>query len=119
MNNLIVKLSILNDESGDFPASYYAQQLSQAILDLAPPDTKIDRVPSNPEDMNLGENLLIGVGGSLIASAIVEGCKWLHNKYNGRVRVQLVIGDKRIMAEGTVGDLSALLAELAKNQEQP
>ena len=113
----MVKLSILNEEGGDYPASYYAQQLRQAILDYAPPATSVNRVPSDPEDMDLGATLVIGVGTSLIAGAVIEGIKWLKENIQGRVQVNLEIAGKVMTVEGTKEDLNALLVEFAKHHE--
>jgi hypothetical protein len=119
MSDPIVKLSILKDEGGDFPASHYAQQLQQTILDFAPQGTRVDRVPSDPENMDLGSTVVIGVGTSLIAGAVIEGVKWLNAKYQGRVRVSVEIAGKVFSVEGTEDDLNALLVEVAKRTTPP
>jgi hypothetical protein len=119
MSGPIVKLSILKNEGGDFPASHYAQQLRQTIIDFAPPGTSVDRVSSDPENMDLGSTLVIGVGTSLIAGAVIEGVKWLSVKYQGRVRVRLEIAGKALLVEGTEEDLNALLVEVAKHTTPP
>jgi hypothetical protein len=114
MSDPVVKLTILKDEDYEFPASRYAQQLRQAILDIAPPGTTIDRVPSDRDDMDLGETLLIPVITSALGSAVIEGLKAVILKRQRRVRVQCEILGKIVVLEGTEKEVAALLVEVQK-----
>jgi hypothetical protein len=114
MSDPVVKLSILKDEDNEFPASRYAQQLRQAILDIAPPGTTIERVQSDRDDMDLGETLLIAVITSALGSAVIEGLKAVILKRQRRVRVQCEILGKTVVLEGTEKEVAALLVEVQK-----
>lgn len=113
MTAQVVKLTIVKDAQDETPASRYAQELRQAILDAAPPGTDASRVRSNPADMQLGETIVIEIVTVLVLKAVFEGIEYFRRN-RGKVRVQLESKDGVIVVDETKGELAAAYAELEK-----
>src|SRR5215472_6422809 len=107
MNSQDLKISIAAKDAAE--ADRYAGELRQAILDAAPPGTKVSRLRGDPEAMQFGETIVVDIVAAVVVHAVIEGIKLF--QHLRKVPIQLDIGGEPIVVDKVSPDLAATLAK--------
>jgi hypothetical protein len=107
MNSQGLKISIAVKDAAE--ADRYAGELRQAILEAAPPGTKVSRLRGDPEAMQFGETIVVEIVAAVIAHAVIEGIK--HFQQLRKVPIRLALGGEPIVVDEVSPDLEATITK--------